>query len=162
MAEGKMVMFPENSMIIREGEINRDMFKMIQGHAEVYVGYGTRQETLIGIIGKQTCFGEFGLLLHKPSIYTIVAYSDVYVLRITEEDLGDFIRENHKNIIDIMRNMADTMMTMRFQIDQLLKEIEAGKKPDESSLMKARRAMRAYGMYRSIQEAEQELKSRKR
>ncbi len=162
MAEGKMVMFPENSMIIREGEINRDMFKMIQGHAEVYVGYGTQQETLIGIIGKQTCFGEFGLLLHKPSIYTIVAYSDVYVLRITEEDLGDFIRENHKNIIDIMRNMADTMMTMRFQIDQLLKEIEAGKKPDENSLLKARRAMRAYGMYRSIQEAAQELKSRER
>ncbi len=160
MAEGKMMMFPENSMIIREGEINRDMFKIIQGHAEVYVGYGTKQETLIGIIGKHTCFGEFGLLLRKPSIYTIVAYSDIYVLRITEEDLGDFIRENHKNIIDIMRNMADTMMTMRFQINQLLKEIEAGKKPDENSVLNARKAMRAYGMYRSIQEAAQDLKSR--
>lgn len=146
-ASGKIVKFPQDSVILKEGEVNDDMYKIIKGNAEVYVGYGTEQEVLIGIIGVHSCFGEFGLLLHKPSIYTVIAYSDVYVLRITEGEMGDFVQENHKNIIDIMRNMANTMMTMRFQIDLLIKEIENGNKPDPRSLYQAKRAMRAYGVY---------------
>ena len=153
MSDTKMVIFPENAVILREGEVNDSIYKIIKGHAEVYVGYGTDQEVLISVIGKQACFGEFGLLLHEPSIYTVRAYSELYALRITEEEMGTFIMENNGNVIAIMRNMAKTMMVMRSQIGMLIKEIESGKKPDERSLADARRAMRAYGMYRSIQEA---------
>ncbi|MCR5790077.1 MAG: cyclic nucleotide-binding domain-containing protein [Lachnospiraceae bacterium] len=149
----KIVRFPAEETILREGETNANMYKIISGHAEVYVGYGTKYETLIGIIGPQRCFGEFGLLLHRPSIYTIIAFSDLMTLRITEDELVDFVRENQKNIIDIMRNMADTMMTMRYHIDLLIKEIESGRKPDAEKLLMARKAMKAYGMYRNIQEA---------
>lgn len=151
--KAKMVKFPEGTIIIREDEVSEDMYKIVSGHAEVYVGYGTKQETLISIIGPQSCFGEFGPLLHKPSIYTIAAYSDILALRITEADLMDFVRENHKNVIDFMRNMTDTMLTMRYHINLLIKEMEEGKKPDPEVLQKAKRAMRGYGMYRSIQEA---------
>ncbi len=151
--EAKMVQFKAESVVIREGELNPDMYKIISGHAEVHVGYGTKHEVIIGIIGPQSCFGEFGMLLHKPSIYTIIAFSDLLALRITEENLADFVKENQKNIIDIMRNMAETMMTMRYHIDLLISEIESRKKPDPEILNRARRAMRAYGMYRNIQEA---------
>ena len=148
-----MVKYPQETIIIREGEINADMFKIISGHAEVYVGFGTTQETLIKIIGPQSCFGELGMLLGKPSIYTVRAYSDILVFKICKEDMYDFVSENQKNVIDIMRNMASTMMTMRYHIDLLIKEIEAGNKPDPNMLQKARKAMKAYGMYRSLQEA---------
>ncbi len=154
----KMVKFPADEVIIREGEGSPDMFKIVSGHAEVYVGYGTKNETLIGIIGPQSCFGEFGMLLHAPSIYTIVAFSELLAFRITENDMADFVKENQKNIIDIMRNMANTMMTMRYHIDLLLKEIESGKKPDQETLTKARKAMKAYGMYRNINEAVNAMK----
>lgn len=150
MPGSKMVKFPQDSVILREGEVNTEMFKIIKGHAEVYVGYGTEMESLIGIIGEQSCFGEFGLLLKKPEIYTVIAYSDILALRITESDLEDFIRENHKNIIDIMRNMAGSMMTMRFQIDLLIKELSSGKtmKEDEikDAIRRARQTMRQYAM----------------
>ena len=149
----KMVKYPQETIIIREGEINADMFKIISGHAEVYVGFGTTQETLIKIIGPQSCFGELGMLLGKPSIYTVRAYSDILVFKICKEDMYGFVSENQKNVIDIMRNMASTMMTMRYHIDLLIKEIEAGNKPDPNMLQKARKAMKAYGMYRSLQEA---------
>lgn len=158
MPDAKMYHFPEGAEIIKEGEIHYDMFKIIKGHAEVYVGYGTENETLIGIIGEQQCFGEFSLLLHEPDIYTVIAYSDVYALHISEEDLGDFIMQNHKNIMDIMRNMARTMMTMRRHIELLVKELESGNKPDEATLFNARRAFRGYGMYRSIQEASDRIR----
>ena len=138
----RIIEFAEGTVILKEGEVNLDMFKIIKGNAEVYVGYGTNHETLIGIIGPQACFGEFGLLLHKPAIYTIVAYSDTLAMRITEGEMGDFVQENHKNIIDIMRNMANIMMTMSVQIKMLLDELEEGKKPNLETLKELQKTIR--------------------
>lgn len=150
-SEGKLAVFPQEKVILAEGEMNVDMYKIIKGHAEMYVGYGTPMESLIGIIGPQACFGEFGLLLHRPAIYTVIAYSEVIALRITEGDMGDFVQQNHKNIIEIMRNMANSMMTMRCQIDLLLKEVQSGReRTDEEvkeALREARRTMRQYALY---------------
>ena len=156
----KMVKFTQETIIVREGS-NTDMYKIISGHAEVYVGFGSKQETLIRIIGPQSCFGEIGMLLDKPSIYTVRAYSDILALRIRKEDMFDFVSENQRNVIDIMHNMASTMMTMHYHIDLLIKEIESGQKPDVNTLQKARKAMKGYGMYRSIQEASDRLTPRK-
>ena len=116
---GKIMKFPQGSVILQEGEQNLDMYKIVQGHAELYTGYGTDREVLLGIIGPQSVFGEFGLLSQKPSIYTVIAFSDVYALRITEGNMGDFVRENHRNIIEIMRNMSNTMLIMQHQITLL-------------------------------------------
>ncbi|MCR4605682.1 MAG: cyclic nucleotide-binding domain-containing protein [Eubacterium sp.] len=151
--ESRIMKYPADTVIIREGELNKTLYKIVAGHAEVYVGYGTAQETLIGIIREKACFGEWGILLNEPSVYTIVAYSELFVMRITEDELGSFVQDNYTNIIDIMRNMAKTMLVMRCQIDLLLKEIEAGKKPETSVIIDARKAMFGYSMYRSIQEA---------
>ena len=128
---GKLVKIPEGMTILAEGEVNLDMYKIISGHAEVYMGYGTDSETLIGIIGPQSCFGEFGMLLEKPAIYTVIAYSEVLLMRITKGEMGDFIQQNHKSVMDIMQNMAHTMMTMRTQIDMLINDLNEGKKLDE-------------------------------
>ncbi len=143
----KIIRFPQDSVILQEGDNDTEMYKIIRGHAEVYVGYGTKQESIIGIIGPHACFGEYGLLLKKPAIYTVKAYSDVYALRITEGEIGDFVKENHKNIIDIMKNMAGMMMTMRTQMDMLLKDLEFGKKPDSATVKELRRSMRGYSVY---------------
>ena len=151
MSKPKMVTFPQGSVILKEGDMYTDMYKIIKGHAELYVGYKTPTESLLGVIGAQTCFGEFGLLLGRPAIYTVIAYDDMLALRITTNDLADFVRDNHKNIIDIMKNMAESMTSMRFQIDLLLKEIEGGKKADEEALKEkmrqARQTMRQYAVY---------------
>ncbi len=147
--EGKLFKVPEGMTILSEGELNLDMYKIIQGHAEVYMGYGTERETLIGIIGPQACFGEFGLLLEKPAIYTVVAYSDVLLMRITRNEMGDFVQQNHKNIIEIMQNMAQTMMTMRTQIDLLINDINQGRKPDEKEIHDLKKAISTYTVYRN-------------
>ena len=133
--EGKsIVTFPAESMILKEGEVSLDMYKIIQGKAEMYVGYGTDREVLIGIIGPGACFGELGLLMHAPAIYTIIAYTDVYCLRVTEGKIGDFIQENHSSILQIMKNMANNMIIMQRQILELGEELSAytNKKEDDT------------------------------
>ena len=150
MPDARMMTFPQNTVILREGELNEDMYKIVKGHAEIYVGYGTEHETLLGVIGDRSCFGEFGLLLKKPAIYTVIAYDDILALKITEGDMGDFIKENHGYIMDIMRNMANSMMTMRFQIDLLTKELEHGRKENDEEMKEkirqARQIMKQYAV----------------
>ena len=153
--ESRIVNLTEGTVIMKEGELYPFMYKIIKGNGEVYVGYGTEQQTLIGIIGKQSCFGEYGLLLGKPSIYTVVAYSDICLLRIGSDELEDFIKTNHKNVIDIMRNMAGTMMTMRKQIELMINEITSGNKPSKDMINKISRTARGYGMYMMINGAAQ-------
>lgn len=132
---------PKGMLILQEGEVNLDMYKILAGHAEVYAGYQTPQETLIRILGPGECFGEYGLLLQKPAIYTVVAYSEATLFRIVEGELGDFVQQNHKNIIDIMKNMAKTMMTMRCQMDLLINDLEHKKKPNKDLLKKAKKSL---------------------
>ena len=132
---------PKGSLILQEGEVNLDMYKILSGHAEVYAGYQTPQETLIRILGPGECFGEYGLLLQKPAIYTVIAYSEVTLFRIVEGELGDFVQQNHKNIIDIMKNMAKTMMTKRCQMDLLINDLEHEKKPNKDLLKKAKKSL---------------------
>ena len=147
---GKIVRFEKERVILREGDMSSDMYKIIKGHAELYTGYGTEREVLLGIIGPQSCFGEFGLLLHKPAIYTVIAYSDVLLMRITEGEIGDFVQQNHKNIIDIMRNMAGTMMTMKLQIELLMNDLQNGKKPDETAVRELRKTMGNYAINKYV------------
>lgn len=120
----KIYEIPPDTMILREGEINLDMYKIVSGHVEMYTGYGTPNEVLIGLLGPGTCFGEFGILTGQPAIYTIITYSKTKILRVTEGLMGDFIQENKDDILQIMRNMATNMTRMQHQINQLSLELE--------------------------------------
>jgi CRP-like cAMP-binding protein len=136
-----IVSFPADSLILKEGEVNLDMYKIIQGRAEMYIGYGTKKEVLLGIIGPGACIGELGLLMHSPAIYTVIAYSDVYAIRVTEERIGNFIQENHTSILQIMKNMAKTMSVMQYQITSLNEELSSYTKNDEDSFEEVKKEL---------------------
>ena len=136
----KIITIPEGIPVLSEGEVNLDMYKIISGNVEMYTGYGTKNEVLIGILGPGACFGEFGILLHKPAIYTIVTFCEVRLLRVTEGTLGNFVQENQDSVIQIMRNMANMMMTMMHNVDQLSLEFDEMLKKIAASENKAPKA----------------------
>ena len=145
---GKMIMeFPAGSLILQEKEVNLDMYKILKGHVEIYTGYRTDNEVIIGIIGPGSCFGEFGLLLQKPAIYTVIAFDDVYAIRVTEGQMGDFVQENHSSIIQIMKNMANTMLAMQYQISQLSSELNELKKGSFDEKQNQKDLLRTYSIY---------------
>jgi len=37
----KLITVPEDIVILREGEVNLDMYKLVSGHVEMYTGYET-------------------------------------------------------------------------------------------------------------------------
>ena len=81
---------PAGGIVLEEGVLNEDMFKILKGNAELYISYGTENEVLISILRQGDCFGEFGLLLKKPSLYTVIAYSDLVLYRVTPERIGAY------------------------------------------------------------------------
>lgn len=124
--ESKMVRFAEDDIILKEGSTEKILYKIIHGKAMVYLNYGQENELLVGLLSEQRCFGEYTILCGKPSVYTVVAYSDILLLRITEEDFDDFIRNNSANAIDIMRNLANTLATLSLNINLVLEELKQG------------------------------------
>ena len=140
----RILSFESGAVVLLEGTRNHEMYKILRGNVEIYVGYGTDRETLVGILGAQDCFGEFGVLLHAPSIYTVVAFSDLDILRINEGDMGDFIKENHHTIMGIMRNMAKTMNIMKTQIELLMDEMIAHKALEPGTIEDLNKAMHMY------------------
>ncbi len=145
--EKAIMTFPEGIVILKEGEVNLDMYKILKGNVELYTGYGTKDEVLIGLLGPGACFGEFGLLLEKPAIYTVVAFSEVYAVRVTEGQMGDFVQENHSTIIQIMKNMANTMMVMQHQISQLSHEVSRLSDKRDNEIAMRKELLRNYSIY---------------
>ena len=122
-----LMKIPEGTVIVKEGEANMDMYKIVSGCVEAYTGYGTERESILGILGKGQYFGEIGLLSQKPSIYTIVAYSDVAVMRITMTEIDEYIKTNHHDILEIMQKMAETMYSMKYSMDMVMDDMQLAK-----------------------------------
>lgn len=123
MDSGKMQKFAADEIIIREGETYQEMYKIVYGSVAIYIRYGEKEEHLIGIYSKSKCFGEVHVLSDQPSIYTVVAFDEVLVMRISRDSLEEFVRNNPRNAIDIMQNMVHTNMLMQKNIDLLLDDL---------------------------------------
>ena len=118
----KMLQCSEDDVILSEGEVNSEMYKIISGRAVCYLGYGTDDEYLIGTLKEGQCFGEYSLLTAKPGICTFVAYTDMLLLRVDREEFSRFIEMNTDNALGIMRNMANMINVLKVNIDMLREE----------------------------------------
>ncbi len=119
-----LMKIPEGTVILKENEVNMDMYKIVQGSVEVYSGYGTDREAILGILSKDSYFGEIGLLAQKPAVYTVIAYSDVLVQRITMTEIDDYILHNHHDIVAIMQHMAESFYNMKYSMDMAVEDLE--------------------------------------
>ena len=107
-----MKQFSEDEVIIREGETYEEMYKIVSGRAALYLQYGTENEYLIGVLSDGKCFGEVSVLTGKPSPYSVVAISDIMVMRIGTDRFESFISQNPRNTAEIMKNMANSIVML--------------------------------------------------
>ena len=144
ISKSSILALPSEEVVLREGEESNVMYKILSGNAEVYLGYSTENESLLGLLGKGSCFGEFGLLLHEKSPYTVIAYSDLVLYKVTEDKVGEFIRENHVNILNMMRSMAKTMLLMQSHITQLTQELDQRNKVNDRIINRNKDMLKRY------------------
>lgn len=117
-----MKLFKEDSVILREGEESPALFKILSGKVALYINYGKENEFFVGIVGEQKCVGEVSLLSGKPSPHTAVALTDVMTMQIKSDQLEGFIVKNTHNAMDIMNNMAKSIMMLSANINLMTEE----------------------------------------
>ena len=111
--------YEENDIILREGDTDTNLYKVLSGNVEVYSGFGTDRENILGILSEGDYFGEMGLLTGAPAIYTVIAYNNPLVLSVEKDDLLSYVKLNYSDLIAIMENMARSMLNMKKNIDLL-------------------------------------------
>ena len=121
-ARAKIQKFSADDVILREGETNEAIYKIITGSAVCWFKYGTDDEYVLASMSDGECFGEYSVLTGNPSIYTVVAFSDMIVMKITQDDLISFTEANAKNAIEIMSNMARMMDVLAMNIEMIRSE----------------------------------------
>lgn len=129
--------YEEEEIILKEGEVCDEMYKILSGSVIVYLHYGEKDEHVVGVFSKGRCFGEWNVLSDQASIYTYVAYDKVLLMRITKDSLEDFIKNNPKNAIDIMQNMTQSMIMFQKNIELFLDEKTYASQKEEETLNKA-------------------------
>ena len=118
-----MKKFSEDEVIIREGETYEEMYKIVSGRAALYLQYGTENEYLIGVLSDGNCFGEVSVLTGKPSPYSVVAISDIMVMRIGADRFESFISQNPRNTAEIMKNMANSIVMLKANVGMMSEEL---------------------------------------
>ena len=118
-----MITFKEDDILIEEGVVYNEMFKIVSGKAALYTNFKKKNEYLIGIISENSCFGEIYMFTKTPNLYTVVAISDVLVMRISFDRFEDFIKNNSMNALQIMTNMAKQNLSLRKNIELLFDEL---------------------------------------
>lgn len=118
-----MKKFSEDEIIIREGKTYDEMYKIVSGRVALYLQYGTENEYLIGVMSDGKCFGEVSVLTGKPSPYTVVAVSDIMVMRIGADRFESFISQNPRNTAEIMKNMANSIVMLKANIGMMFEEL---------------------------------------
>ncbi|MBR0148575.1 MAG: cyclic nucleotide-binding domain-containing protein [Lachnospiraceae bacterium] len=119
---------PAGITILKEGEVNPELYKLISGNCEVYTGYGTERESILGILSKGAYFGEIGFFSGKPSIYTVVAYTDVMLERIETTEFQKYVTEHYEDMLALMKNMTESMYNLRFNMELMAKDAERNKR----------------------------------
>ena len=123
MDKANIRIFNEGKVIISEGDTNKEMYKIVSGTAAIYFDYGRDTEYLVGLLNDGRCFGEIGFLTGKPSPFSVVAESDMMLLGISGNDFEAFVSEEPHNAVSIMKNLANTVVTMSANVNMLKEEM---------------------------------------
>ena len=119
----KLKKYEEDEIIVKEGQLTNEMYKIISGKVAAYINYGEENECLLGVFNEQRTFGESGMLCGRPCMYTIVALEEVLVMKITIEEFDDFINNNNQNARNIIKSLAREVAIMRCNLDLLMEDV---------------------------------------
>lgn len=152
MEQKSMLRFCEDEIILAQGCTKREMYKIISGKAAVYFHYGMPEEYLVGVLSEQRCFGELSILCGKPSVYTVVALEEVLVMRVTESNFDDFIKNNTHNAIGIMKNLANMVDTLSLNLNMVNDDLTtiSNEKNNPQKMEDITRQIREYAAMDSI------------
>ena len=124
--------YNKGDIIFRQGDAGESMFDIRGGRVGIYLDYGTEQQKLLTELGSGSFFGEIGMIDHVPRSATAVALKDkTALLEITEDTLGELLRENSEKVFAIVRQLADRLRDLTKNYMEVCRTAASIKKIEE-------------------------------
>ncbi len=101
--------FKSGKSLIREGELGREFFILVDGTAEI-----SRKGKAIDTAGPGDFFGEMALLADQPRNATVTTTSPVDALVVTARSFRDLIADNPLIALKVMRAVAERLPPTAF------------------------------------------------
>ncbi|MBO4459766.1 MAG: cyclic nucleotide-binding domain-containing protein [Clostridiales bacterium] len=126
--------FSNGEVIIKEGDLGKSIFRLVEGNAGVYADYGKKEQFRLAVLKPGDYFGEMALIEEYPRSATVVAECSVKVIEVPENELNSFFAENPDVILELMDHLGNKVKSMTNDYNEaqaLLKELseaDAGKK----------------------------------
>ena len=96
----------EGSVILKQGEIAKEVFTMADGFADIMV-----DDRKIGSIMTDTVFGLLSAFTETPSIASVIASSDCLVLSLSKDSYIELILSRPQVVKDLIKNMAHLIVS---------------------------------------------------
>ena len=129
--------FRKGEIIMKEGDVGKSFFKLLEGKAGVYADYAKKNPFRLGFLNAGEFFGEMAILEESPRSATIVAETSVTVVEIPENEMTKYFRENPDQIIELMKHLGNRIQTMAADYAEsqvLLKQLKDSDETKKKSL----------------------------
>jgi len=129
--------FRKGEIIMKEGDVGKSFFKLLEGKAGVYADYAKKNPFRLGFLNAGEFFGEMAILEESPRSATIVAETAVTVVEIPDKEMTKYFKENPDQIIELMKHLGNRIQTMAADYAEsqvLLKQLKDSDEAKKKSL----------------------------
>ena len=98
--------FRAGQTIFDEGDVTDSIYLIISGEAEVRVKKAEVNQTKVATIGKNSIFGEIGVMCNLPRMETIVAKTEMEALKIDKRLVLQLLQDFPKMALAIMNEIG--------------------------------------------------------
>lgn len=134
--------FSNGEVIIKEGDSGKSIFRLVEGNADVYSDFETKDPFRLAVLKAGDYFGEMAIFQEYTRSATVVARGNVRVLEIAENELNEFMSENPDVIGELVNHLGKKVQNMINDFNEAkvllknLREADAAKKKSLFSKIK--------------------------
>jgi uncharacterized protein (DUF2225 family)/CRP-like cAMP-binding protein len=122
---GTIGKFGEGDFVFREGEPGEEMFVVLSGGVNIYIGSFDDTPINASTIGPGNFFGEMSLLENQPRSATVVAATETTVLRINKANFMMMITQQPDLALNIMTVLSSRVRFLNNEIRSRERAIRA-------------------------------------
>ncbi|GEM_PF-919019 len=107
---GRVVRYPDSTVLCHEGEIESTFYVLIDGQADVFRTIDGETHHVDRLL-PGTGFGEIALILNSPRTADVIAHGEIRVLEIDRESFNTCIRDNPNGLLAVAQLVIQRMLT---------------------------------------------------
>jgi CRP-like cAMP-binding protein len=117
----EMINFQNGEILFKAGEPGDCAYVIMEGEVEILSAVD--DDSVVAVLQINQIFGELALLNDEPRSATLRAKGDLKVMKISESQFMELIRENPGLALNILRQLGQKLADSHQQVEQLREQL---------------------------------------